>query len=102
VPDRFGDNHRAKAYYGAFRLALGDEAFARVDEERYVEEALHVDQVVSDAIALHSINPQNIESEVRKELLKRYYDMFGGLEMAKTVIEQMVEIVRYGAAARAG
>jgi type I restriction enzyme R subunit len=73
-------------------------AYLRLSEQAY----LLFKQVVSDAIALHSINPQNIESEVRKELLKRYYDMFGGLEMAKTVIEQMVEIVRYGAAARAG
>jgi len=98
VPDRFGDNHRAKAYYGAFRLVLDEEAFNHDGEDRYVDEALHVDGVVRDAIALHSINPQDIEAAVRSDLLKRYYDQLGGLDRAKALVDKIVEIVRFGTA----
>ena len=43
VPDSFGDNKHARAYYGAFRLALGDGYFEKLpseDGQAFIDEAL--------------------------------------------------------------
>ena len=52
--------------------------------------------MVKNAIAAHSINPDNIEAEIRKKLLPQYFDKLGGLDKAKELIEQIVHIVRVG------
>ena len=98
VPDAFGDNRHAKAYYGTFRIVLGDEHFETIDEEtqhRFVEEANAVDEVVRNSVAEHSLNPQNIETEIRKGLLPRLFKMVG-LDAAKKVIERVIQITRVG------
>lgn len=96
VPDVFEDNRDAKAYYGAIRLALGgDRTPAHEDsmEARYIEEAFRIDRIVRDAIAEHSLNPQNIEAAVRKGLLPSLFKLMG-LEAAKTAIEHVIQTVR--------
>ena len=93
VPESLGDNLRARAYFGAFRLAAGD---CGLDTQQLVEEAMHIDGVVRDAVASHSINPENIVAEIRNRLLPRYFELLGGLDQAKALIEQIVHIVRVG------
>ena len=93
VPDSLGDNDQARAYFGAFRLVVDD---AGLDEKTLVDEAVHIDEVVREAVASHSINPENIVAEIRSKLLPRYFELLGGLDKAKALIEQVVHIVRVG------
>jgi type I restriction enzyme R subunit len=98
VPDAFDDKPQARAYFGAMRLVLGDEAFAGLGEagqRQYVDEAIALEQIVRDAIAENSLNPQNIESAIRKNVLPRLFGRMG-LENAKAVVEQIIQITRVG------
>ena len=84
----------------AVRLVLGEEAFSAMGEEKgrkVVAEAIETDRIVRDAIAENSLNPQNIESAIRKGLLPRLFGLIG-LDNAKTVIEQVIQITRVGLA----
>jgi len=98
VPDTFGSNNHARAYYGAFRLALGDGYFEKLgaqDGQAFIDEAFAIDSTVRRAVAEHSINPQDIEAQIRRSLLPRLFDLVG-LEQAKEVIEQVIQITRVG------
>ncbi|MDO9225302.1 MAG: HsdR family type I site-specific deoxyribonuclease [Pseudomonadota bacterium] len=98
IPDHFGDNPHARAYFGTFRLVLGDACFDAGDADetgQYVEEARAIDAAVRDAVAENSLNPQNIEAAIRKALLPRLFALMG-LEKAKEVIEQVIHITRIG------
>ncbi len=98
VPDTFGNNKHARAYYGAFRLALGDGYFEKVrpdDGQAFIDEALAIDNTVKRAVAEFSVNPQDIEAEIRRTLLPRLFDLVG-LDNAKDVIERVIQITRVG------
>jgi type I restriction enzyme R subunit len=100
VPDTFGDNRHAQAYYGAIRLTLGEEAFAALDasvRQQFVDQAFTMDKVVRNAIAENSLNPQNIEAAIRKGLLPGLFALVG-LENAKSIVEQVIQITRVGLA----
>ena len=97
IPDAFGDNLHARAYFGAFRLALGDTFPAGNEMRIYVDEAVAIDTAVRNAVAENSLNPQNIEAAIRKALLPRLFERMG-LEKAKEVIERVIHIVRVGLA----
>ena len=96
VPDKFGDNAHAKAYFGLFPLVLGEEPAWSRGEVWLVEEAFYIDKIVNDAVATHSINPANIEAEIRTKLLPRYYNLLGGLDSASKMVDRVVEVVRLG------
>ena len=51
VPDRFGDNDHAKAYFGLFPLVLGEAVREERGEEWLIAEALHIDAVAAEAVA---------------------------------------------------
>lgn len=95
TPDRFADNPHARAYFGAFRLVLGEAAFEDAEASAYVDEAFAIDAIVRDAVAENSLNPQNIEAAVRQALLPRLFNLLG-LEKAKAVIESVIHIARIG------
>ena len=98
VPEVLADKPHAKAYFGAMRLVLGDEAFAALSSEAVeilVQQALAMDIVVRDAVAENSLNPQNIESAIRKGLLPLLFGTMG-LDNAKLVVEQVIQITRVG------
>jgi type I restriction enzyme R subunit len=98
VPDAFGGNRHAQACYGAIRLVLGEEAFATIEtgaHQAIIAQALEADRVVRNAIAENSLNPQNIESAIRKGLLPQLFSMVG-LEHAKAIVEQVIQITRVG------
>jgi len=98
MPDAFEGHPHAKAYYGVFRLVLGEETFKDLSEEQakeYVDLAFDVDQTVDQAVAENSLNPQNIEAAIRKGLLPRLFKTFG-MDKAKTIIDRMIQITRLG------
>ncbi len=98
VPDALANNPHAKAYFGAIRLVLGEEAFAALGAHAvagFVQQSLAIDVVVRDAVAENSLNPQNIEAAIRKGLLPLLFGTMG-LDYAKQVVEQVVQITRIG------
>lgn len=104
IPDSFNGNRHAQAYYGVFKKML-PEVFSTISEEdqaKWVDIAHVIDEVVTTAVAEHSINPQNIEAEIRKKLLplifKACKDIGAGMNQAKSIVELVVQITRVGIA----
>ena len=98
IPDRLEANRQAKAYYGALRLVLGDatmDVMPAFEREAMTDLAIEIDAVVRHSIAENSLNPQSIEAAIRKALLPRLFGVMG-LDHAKTVVEQVVQITRIG------
>ena len=96
IPEVLANKPYARAYYGAFRVVLGDAAFETMtqdDTQSYTDQALMIDEVVNTAVAEHSLNPQHIEAEIRKGLLPRLFKQLG-MERAKQVIERVLHIAR--------
>jgi len=98
VPEELAEQPHAQAYFGAMRLVLGEDAFSTLDESaraQLVQKARQMDSIVRDAVAENSLNPQNIESSIRKGLLPLLFAAVG-LDRAKQVVEQVVQITRVG------
>lgn len=102
LPDQFADNKHAQAYYGVLKMMIG-ENLATIDEttsNRWVELSFKVDEIITNAVAEHSINPQNIEAEIRKNLLPMIFaeckKIGSGMDQAKAMIERIVQVVREG------
>ena len=96
IPDRLGENEMAKSFFGAFLLEIPSDVRDELGQDTMIAEAQHIDATVEDAIRSHSINPANIEAEIRKALLPRFFRLLGGLDPAKALLDQVVEIVRAG------
>lgn len=102
IPDAFAGNRHAQAYYGLFRKTL-PEVFEVTDsqtQEKWVKLAFDVDKAVDIAVTENSINPQNIEADIRKNLLplmfKECKTIGGGMDQAKSIVEMVVQITRVG------
>ncbi|SEI71371.1 type I restriction enzyme, R subunit [Allopseudospirillum japonicum] len=102
IPDVFAGNHHAQAYFGVFKKVLL-EALAVLDQQvqdKWVKLAFEIDQTVETSVAEHSINPQNIEADIRKKLLPRMFQeckaIGGGMGQAKKLVEMIVQITRVG------
>lgn len=96
MPEKLKDNQKAKAYYGAFRLVLGEEGAKAVEPRRdrqFVKEALAIDEVVNTAVAEHSLNTADMEAAINKNLLPRLFN-FLELDKAKEVIGHIIQITR--------
>lgn len=96
IPKELNENETAKAYYGTFRLVLGDNHFEKIEPEeqkQLVEEALAIDGIVGDAMAEHSLSPQSMEASIKTGLLPRLFKLIG-LDKAKDVIEHIIQITR--------
>jgi len=97
--DRFDGNKHAQAYYGAFKLVLGDD-FPELEAEKgeeLIQEAFEIDKVVNRAVAENSLNPVGIEQDVRKTLLPKLFSLIG-LDKAKAMLDEIVQILRNGVA----
>lgn len=97
VPDSFGDNKHARAYFGICRMVLGEDSFKALNPGSLVKEAEGIDDVVKQAVAENSLNPQNIEAAIRKALLPKLFSLMG-LDKAKEVIDQVIQVMRIGLA----
>ncbi|MCK4704753.1 MAG: type I restriction endonuclease subunit R, partial [Gammaproteobacteria bacterium] len=98
IPTALNNNRHAKAYFGTFRLVLGDEYFNKIPEDelqKFTNEALAIDEIVMQAVAEHSLNPANIESEIRKQLLPKLFKLTG-MDKAKEIVDEVIRITRMG------
>ncbi|HAW5596714.1 type I restriction endonuclease subunit R [Escherichia coli] len=102
IPDAFAGNRHAQAYFGVFKKVL-PEALAVLDQQvqdKWVKVAFEIDQAVETSVAENSINPQNIEADIRKKLLPRMFQeckaIGGGMDQAKKIVEMIVQITRVG------
>ncbi|MDE9548369.1 type I restriction endonuclease subunit R [Xenorhabdus bovienii] len=102
IPDVFSGNHHAQAYFGVYKKVL-PEVFAVTDSQvidKWVKLAFEVDQAVDISVAENSINPQNIEADIRKKLLPMMFKeckaIGGGMDQAKKIVEMIVQITRVG------
>ncbi len=97
LPAELSGSKHVRAYFGICRLVLGDEAFAQADQAVWVGQANEIDAVVQQAVAEHSLNPQNIEAAIRKALLPKLFGLMG-LDKAKEAIDQVIQVTRVGLA----
>ena len=102
IPDAFAGNRHAQAYFGVFKKVL-PEALAVLDQQvqdKWINLAFEIDQAVENSVAENSINPQNIEADIRKKLLPRMFQeckaIGGGMDQAKKIVEMIVQITRVG------
>ena len=98
IPDELRGKPHARAYYGVFRLVLGDDYFAGVTDaevQALTDLALSTDQVVDHSVAAHSLNPQSIEASITKALLPAFFKPMG-MDKAKEAIEKIIHITRVG------
>ena len=69
-------------------------------QDDWVKLAFDIDQAVTDSIHEHSINPQNIEADIRKKLLPQMFALSksvgGGMDQAKAIVEMIMQIMRVG------
>jgi len=95
APSELEDNKHASAYFGILRLTLGDAEVCGNNKKTYTDTSLEIDKVVLDAVAENSVNPQNIEAAIRKNLLPLLFKL-AGLEKAKKITEEILSITRIG------
>ncbi len=101
LPD-FQGNQQAQAFFGVFKLNLPD-FFAQIhpaQQQSWVDFAFDVDRRVDQVVKLFSINPQAIETEIRKQLLplvfQRCKAIGAGMDQTKRILEMLIQIVRRG------
>ncbi|SEF99756.1 hypothetical protein [Oceanospirillum linum] len=102
IPDAFQDNRHAQAYFGVFKKVL-PEVFTISDQQvqdKWVALAFEIDGHVAQSVAENSINPGNIEADIRKKLLplmfKETKAVGAGMDQAKKLVEMIVQITRVG------
>ncbi len=102
IPDAFAGNRHAQAYFGVFKKVL-PEAFAVTDpqsQQKWVDLAFQVDEDVTSSVAENSINPKNIEADIRKKLLPKMFHeckaVGAGMDQAKKIVEMIIQITRVG------
>ncbi|MFD1244268.1 type I restriction endonuclease subunit R [Paralysiella testudinis] len=100
IPDVFGGNFHAQAYYGVFKQTLPECFAGSVETEKWVKLAFEIDSDVQQSVTEHSINLHNLETDIRKKLLPKLFAVCkvesGGMEQAKKMVESVVQIVRVG------
>ena len=97
IPEAFVENKHAQAYYGIFKLVLDTEKFEEltVPNDTLIEQALTIDELVNNAVAENSLNPQSIEVAIKKALLPKLFGVTG-LDKAKEIIEEVIRVMRVG------
>jgi len=95
TPVSLSGNRHATAYFGIIRLAIGDQRALGADVENFTGTALDIDRMVQTAVAENSLNPANIEAAIRKAILPRLFSLTG-LDLAKAITDQVVEVTRVG------
>lgn len=98
--DRFSDldpkiKRHVQAYFGLFLKHL-DEGNSLSEDERF-NYAMQIDDVVTASVAEFSINPQEIENQIRRKLLPVLFKAIG-MDTAKIIIADVIQITRLGVA----
>jgi len=97
TPAALAGKRHPTAYFGIIRLAVGDARALGPEIDAFAATALDIDAMVQNAVAENSLNPANVEAAVRKALLPRLFPLVG-LDVARTVTDQVVEVTRAGLA----
>lgn len=95
TPSSLDGNRHATAYFGIIRLVVGDQRVLGPEAESFTSAAIDIDRMVQTAVAENSLNPANIEAGIRKAVLPRLFSLTG-LELAKNITDQVVEVTRVG------
>lgn len=95
IPDDFKNHPHARAYFGICRMVMGEGAFMATEGANLIQQAFSIEEVVNQAVAENSLNPQNIEASIRKALLPKLFSLMG-LDKAKEAIEQVIQVTRVG------
>ena len=102
IPTQLSVNKHAQAYFGVFKKLLPESFFSnqKMNQQAWIDLAFSIDELVTKAVAEHSINPQNIEAEIRKKLLpimfKSCKNIGAGMDQAKAIVDLVVQITRVG------
>ncbi|HIF9256799.1 TPA: type I restriction endonuclease subunit R [Photobacterium damselae] len=96
--DRFAEldpkiKRHVQAYYGLFLKVVGEPT--SLTEEQYFHYALEIDSIVRKAVAEYSINPSEIENQIRLGLLPLLYNDVG-IDRAQVIISDVIQITRLG------
>jgi len=94
IPDVLKGSPHQAAYFGILKLNARNDSHD-FDADGNVSVAVKIDEVVSNAVAEHSLNPKIIETEIRKGLLPVLFKKIG-LDNAKEVIEEIIRVTRIG------
>jgi type I restriction enzyme R subunit len=102
TPNEFTDtsgklNKHAQAYFGLFKHLFGADYLAEqsLANDKLIEYAFSIDNVVNDAVAEYSINPAEIENAISVKLLPMLFTDLG-IENAQKLIEEVLKITRLG------
>ena len=102
LPNAFDGNRHAQAYFGIFKKTL-PQVFEILDsqvQDKWVALSFDIDGLVEQVVTEHSINPQNIDANIRKQLLpllfKECKAVGAGMDQAKAIVEWVVQITRVG------
>ncbi|ELA9722047.1 type I restriction endonuclease subunit R [Vibrio parahaemolyticus] len=98
--DRFAEldpkvKRHVQAYFGLFLKHLSD--VTSLSEEERFNYAVQIDEVVTASVAEFSINPQEIENQIRRKLLPVLFKAIG-MDTAKLIITDVIQITRLGVA----
>ncbi|MGL6315682.1 type I restriction endonuclease subunit R [Vibrio sp. WXL103] len=98
--DRFSEldpkiKRHVQAYFGLFLKHLGEDNSLSEDER--FNYAMQIDEVVTASVAEFSINPQEIENQIRRKLLPVLFKAIG-MDTAKVIIADVIQITRLGVA----
>lgn len=94
LPEALAENKHASAYFGILKIIVGQEII-QDQQDRYIDISFQIDNIVTKAVAENSLNPQNIETAIRKGLLPVLFKTIG-LEDAKKVTEDVIAVTRIG------
>lgn len=94
IPEAVQHDPHRRAYFGILRLTLDGQA-APEQERTFVDLTATIDEAVQRSVAENSLNPQNIEAQIRKQLLPELFKLIG-LDKAKQVLDQIVDVTRTG------
>ncbi|WP_305811870.1 type I restriction endonuclease subunit R [Photobacterium leiognathi] len=101
--DRFAEldpkiKRHVQAYFGLFLKVLGESSPLTEDptiEDKYFQYALDIDGIVRKAVAEFSINPSEIENQIRLGLLPLLFNDVG-IDKAQAIITDVIQITRLG------
>lgn len=97
IPEELSGNSHAAAYYGILKMSTESELLNSETANEYTKLSMLIDKTINDAVAENSLNSQNIEAAVRKNLLPILFKEIG-LDAAKKVIEKLIHVTHLGLA----
>jgi type I restriction enzyme R subunit len=102
MPTAFTDtqgklNKYAQAYFGLFKHLFQSDVLtsADIDENKLIQYAFDIDNIVKTAVAEFSINPSEIENAISVKLLPMLFADLG-IDNAQILIEEVLKIMRLG------